>query len=215
MKKLLILVVFICFTLISGNTNAQENNTRPDSAKVCPSMTKGNMGHGPQMMNAEQMAKSETDRMQKDLQLSEKQYKKVYRAILEEAKVITGESKSSKSSSGNSGFQGGPQGMNGGMPPMGGQPGGQMQGGRPPMNGQNGQMQMHSGQHNQKDTTKNKMPGFAPKASEQEMKAAREKKMEKLKYILSGYQYNIYETEQTKKEMNQNCPFSKKEDSNK
>lgn len=208
MRKLFILAVFICFTLISGNTNAQENNTRPDSAKICPSMTRGNMGHGPQMMNAEQMAKAETNRMQKNLQLSEKQYKKVYRVILEEAKVATGESKSSKSSSGGSGFNGGPQ--NGGMPPMGGQPGGQMQGG-PPMNGQ---MQMQHGQQKRDTTGMNKMPGFAPKATEQEIKAAREKKMEKLKYILSGYQYNIYETEQTKKEMNENCPFSKKDDSN-
>ena len=53
------------------------------------------------------------------------------------------------------------------------------------------------------------MPGMAPKCTPEEAKAAKEKKMEKLKEVLSEYQYNIYDKEQTEKEMKENCPFGK------
>lgn len=211
MKKILFSILAIGMTLMYSATFAQDTTN-----------VKGNCGHhmmgpGPQVMTAEQVAKAETDRMQKELQLTDQQYKKVYKANLAEAKVLTGgDSKKSSGDGNGEGFpQGGPMGGGpGGMGPGGMGPGGMGPGGMG--NGEIGQGQkMH-----QRDTTGMKqghkmMPNMGPKCTPQQAKAAKDKKMEKLKDILSEYQYNIYDKQQTEKEMKENCPFGKeKKDSN-
>ena len=195
MKKILISVLTIGLTLVYSATFAQ------DTTQVHGKCGHHMMGTAPKVMTAEQIAKAETDRMQQTLQLTDKQYKRVYKVNLAEAEVLSGgKNKTSSDNRDNEGFQGGP---------MGGGPGGMGPGG---MGGQRPEMQQ--GGMNQKDTTGFKknhkmMSGMGPKCTQKEAKAAREKKMEKLKEILSEYQYNMYDKEQTEKEMKENFPFDK------
>src|SRR5574344_2352624 len=195
MKKVLLSLLTIGLTLMYSTTFAQD--TTHVNGKCAHHM----MGPGPQVMTAEQIAKSETDRMQQTLQLTDKQYKKVYKVNLTEAEVLAGSNNKKSSDNQNGGnFQGGP---------MGGGPGGMG-----PGMGHGQHPDMQQGGMNQKDTTGFKkghrmMPGFAPKCTPEEAKAAKEKKMARLKEILSDYQYNMYDKEQTEKEMNENCPFCK------
>lgn len=190
MKKILISVLTIGLTLVYSATFAQ------DTTQVHGKCGHHMMGTAPKVMTAEQIAKAETDRMQQTLQLTDKQYKRVYKVNLAEAEVLSGgKNKTSSDNRDSKGFQGGP---------MGGGPGG--------MGGQRPEMQQ--GGMNQKDTTGFKknhkmMSGMGPKCTQKEAKAAREKKMEKLKEILSEYQYNMYDKEQTEKEMKENFPFDK------
>src|SRR5574344_49677 len=195
MKKVLLSLLTIDLTLMYSTTFAQD--TTHVNGKCAHHM----MGPGPQVMTAEQIAKSETDRMQQTLQLTDKEYKKVYKVNIMEAEVLAGRNNQNSSDNQNGGnFQGGP---------MGGGPGG-----LGPGMGHGQHPDMQQGGMNQKDTTGFKkghrmMPGMAPKCTPEEAKAAREKKMAKLKEVLSEYQYNIYDKEQTEKEMKENCPFGK------
>ena len=184
MKKILVSFLTIGLTLMYSATFAQ------DTTHIQGKFAHHMMGHGPQVMTAEQIAKAETDRMQQTLQLTDKQYKRVYKVNLAEAEVLSGGNNKKSSDNQNSGsFHGGP--MGGGPGGMG--PGRMDSGG---MSGQRPDMQQRS--MDQKDTTGFKknhkmMISRGPKCTPEEAKAAKEKKMGKLKVILSEYQYNMYD----------------------
>jgi hypothetical protein len=155
------------------------------------------------MPTVEQIAEKRTKDMDSLLSLNEKQYKKIYKMNLKEAKSEVSKMESGKrktsGSEGNSGRpmggpgmggemghggpgMGGGMGQGGGMPPMGG---GMGQGGP----GMGGQMGQGGG-----------MPPQMSEESEEEMQKAKAKKKKKLKKILTVEQYQIWQKEEAKRE---------------
>ena len=127
-------------------------------------------GQGPRPM--ENQAQMKADRMKQELQLTDKQYKKVLKVYQKEEKAMHPESEG--------GMQGGPGGMPGGMGGMqggmGGPGGGQMGG---PGMGQGGQR------------PQGPPPGMQ-QLSEEEMEKILAKKEKKLRKILSSEQFNAW-----------------------
>ncbi len=134
-------------------------------------------------MTPEVIAKHKTEKMNRDLQLSEKQYKKVYRLFLQEEKSRSQNASSMRPPMG----EGGMPPMGGGRPPMGGGTPPQrpdMGGGRPP--------QMGQGQH----------PGMPPMGMD-DGRESEERIAKKLKKILTEQQYDKLESLQTRELMNE------------
>ncbi len=127
-------------------------------------------------MTPEAVAKRKTEKMNRDLQLSEKQYKKVYKLFLQEEKSLSQNAPSMFPPMGE-----------GGMPPMGGGTPPQrpdMVGGRPP--------QMGQGQH----------PDMPPMEM-RDNHESKERIAKKLKKILTEQQYDRWESLQTQELMNE------------
>lgn len=127
--------------------------------------------------NPEKIATQQTDQMKKSLQLTDKQYKKIYKLNLKEQKerfkAMQG-SKEQRTPMGGPGTGGGRPPMGGGEPPMmgeGGFPRGGRMGGGPMMNRES----------NTADS----------------QKKAAEAKEKKIKKILTTEQYEKWQTEQT------------------
>lgn len=188
------MVLAVAFMALS-TAMAQENNPQDK-----------NEGR-PQVMSSKERATREADRLKKELNLTDKQYKKVYKAYLNQNK----EFENLRSQNGNNGQR--PQGMGpggGGQRPqgMGGQRPQGMGGQRP--QGMGGQrpdgMGPQGGQRPQ---------GMGPQSDQ--MKQIREKTDKKLKKILTAEQYDRYESLQAEREMRggnrpSNAPDQRPED---
>ena len=121
-------------------------------------------GERPKQTTPKERAQMQTDRLNKELNLDEKQYKKVYKAILNREKEVANLM---------------PQGRPGGMRPGGMRPGGMGpgSGGVRPPEGMNG--------HRPRST---EMSG-----TQAQVKASREKCDKKIRKVLSDEQYAKYE----------------------
>ncbi len=150
----------------------------------------------PEAQTPEKIAIRTTDMMNKELQLTDKQYKKIYKLNLKEEK----QRQKAIQESGNGGWRRPP--MGGGRPGMGGGPGmgapgmdgpdmgtpdmnmGEM--GQPPVEGENGHLRGEGVHH------RSGKPAMAPEAMEALAKQA-EKKDKSLKKILSPEQYELWQ----------------------
>lgn len=178
MKRILLIAAAALFTFSA--MSAQDNTQGQDK------------GQRPKVSTSKERAQRQADRLKDELKLSDKQYKKVYKAFLSQEKEMEG-----MMSQGNQGGQR-PEGM-GGQPPQGMGPGGmggqRPQGMGPGMGGQRPQNmdgQMPEGMKDRADKMKN----------------VREKTDKKLKQILSEDQYVLYQKHQEKmqKERQQRGP---------
>lgn len=121
----------------------------------------------PQRMTPEQIATRKTEHLNRELGLTEKQFKKVYKIYLKQAQTLQGEMESRFA-----------ERMESGRPPMGG-PGGPGGGMRPGPGGPDMRGERPEGM------PRGMMPGISMEESEKDL-AARDKKMKK---ILSEDQY--------------------------
>lgn len=83
MKKQILIIAMLCFGL--GQADAQE--VRQEAHHEAPALGDTLHGRRPpfaEVPNPEEVAKRQTDRLQKELQLTEKQYKKIYKLNLKE-----------------------------------------------------------------------------------------------------------------------------------
>lgn len=144
-------------------------------ASLITAVAQGPERKGPrERLSPEMTARRKTEQMNKLLQLTEKQFKKVFKLNLKEAKSFEPQQKNTENSmrphmreSGN-GFSGRPP-MNGGRPPMGN------------FNGE-GPMRQHP---------------VSPKTPE-ELKKEAQKRDKKLKKILTDRQYAVWQEHQNK-----------------
>ena len=159
-KKKIFVITLV--TMLSASWNMAVSGTVYDEPQK--------MEQKKEMPNPEKAAKKRTDDMDKVLNLTEKQYKKIYKLYLKEEKE-----KVEKMFS----HVGGQLPMNGGMPPMGmGQP--PMDGGFPPMGGG------HPGFGNGSPM----MPPMPDKEKmAEEIKKNEEKMLKKIRKILKDDQY--------------------------
>ncbi|MEB3374347.1 hypothetical protein SFC43_17695 [Bacteroides sp. CR5/BHMF/2] len=104
----------VCLTCCAGFINAQEAN-EPQERQQEKRLPR-------EVLNPEKVATQMTDQMNKLLQLTDKQYKKIYKLNLKEQKAFF---KAMQNSDGQRPPMGEGHGMRGGRPPMGG--------GQPPM----------------------------------------------------------------------------------
>ena len=159
-KKKIFVITLV--TMLSASWNMAVSGTVYDEPQK--------MEQKKEMPNPEKAAKKRTDDMDKVLNLTEKQYKKIYKLYLKEEKE-----KVEKMFS----HVGGQLPMNGGMPPMGmGQP--PMDGGFPPMGG--GHLGFGNGSP--------MMPPMPDKEKmAEEIKKNEEKMLKKIRKILKDDQY--------------------------
>ena len=128
--------------------------------------------------NPEKAAQRRTDEMDKMLDLTEKQYKKIYKLFLKEEKEKV-----------EALMERHPEGMNG-QPPMGGRP--PMGGGRPPMGG--GMPPQGGGFPGMGGDTDDMTPEERMKARGEEIQKEQEKREKKIRKILTDEQYEIWQT---------------------
>lgn len=164
-KKIRMTGLAVCLACCTGLVYAQETSAvqeRQQQEKRLPR----------EVPNPEKIATQMTNQMKESLQLTDKQYKKIYKLNLKEQKEFF-------QSMQNSGGQ---------RPPMGG-PG--MQGGRPPMGGPGEPPMMGEGS----------FPGITGRSmmnknDADSQKKAAEAKEKKIKKILTAEQYEKWQTEQ-------------------
>ncbi len=128
--------------------------------------------------NPEKAAQRRTDEMDKMLDLTEKQYKKIYKLFLKEEKEKVEALMEHQ-----------PGGMNG-QPPMGGRP--PRGEGRPPMGG--GMPPQGGGFPGMGGDTDDMTPEERMKAHVEEMQKEQEKREKKIRKILTDEQYEIWQT---------------------
>lgn len=169
MKKIVCGLCLATLMSVSSTVSATTVADEPQQEKQAPAK---------EIPNPEKSARKLTDEMDKVLNLTEKQYKKIYKLNLKEerekleAMVGRGDKEAGR-----------PPMMGGGRPPMmdgGGQPP-MMGGGQPPMMGGRGghPMMRPSGDHEK---------------TKEDMEKRAEKKMKKLRKILSDEQYDLWLT---------------------
>ena len=163
MKRIVVAVgVMLCCMLSFSEVSAQNNSQKQGQQQY------------KEVPNPEKTAKRMTDDMQKLLNLTDKQYKKIYKLNLSEQKTMVSNMEKQQSS-------GNGPGMNGGMPPMDGQGGGM-----PPM-GQGGPGDGNFG---------GQRPPMPPSGSNSnnnnDMQKQIEKKNKQIKKILTDEQYKIW-----------------------
>lgn len=166
-KKLIGLA--ICLMCCTGMVHAQEApaaQERQQQEKRLPR----------EVPNPEKIATQLTNQMKESLQLTDKQYKKIYKLNLKEQKEHF---KSMQNTGEQRPPMGGP-GMQGGRPPMGG-------GGEPPMMGEGGFPGRRGG---------GPMMNRESNSADSQKKAA-EAKEKKIKKILTTEQYEKWQAEQT------------------
>ena len=151
MKKLILVLAATCLSL----TQATAQEARPDSMP-----THGR--HSAQVPDPEQAAKLETDRLRKELQLTDKQYKKIYKLNLKEQKERL------------ENFPPMPRGRGNFMPPRDGM--------QPPMMPE-GDFSRPSGQ------ARPPMPAQDAEERAEELKKKQEKREKKMKKILTEEQF--------------------------
>lgn len=128
--------------------------------------------------NPEKAAQRRTDEMDKALNLTEKQYKKIYKLFLKEEKEKVENM-----------MQRHPGGMNG-QPPMGGRP--PMGGGRPPMGG--GMPPQGGGFPGMGGAPEGMNPEELMKEHAEKMQKEQEKREKKIRKILTEEQYATWQT---------------------
>ena len=155
---------------IAGTAYAQE---------VPDSLARGRQEGQPRkvIMSPEKIATQITDRMKESLQLTDKQYKKIYKLNLKEQRELA------KAMNGSG--QARPPMGEGRRPPMGGP----MDGGEPPMRGEGA----FQGRRNGQGVTPR---GEQSEESREKMEKARKKKEKKIKKILNTEQYEKWKAEQ-------------------
>lgn len=171
--KMNVIRLIVCLICVTGMAYAQE---APDS------LQRGPQGKPMEreIPNPAKIATRMTDKMNEALQLTEKQYKKIYKLNLKEAKEqveAMQERRAQRMPMGGPGMQGRRPPMMGGEPPMMGE------GGFPEMAGRRMRPQSEEAEEARKE------------AAEKRKKAA-EKKEKKLKKILTSEQYEKWQTEQ-------------------
>lgn len=167
-KKIKLIGLAVCLTCCAGLANAQEANDSQERQQQEKRLPR-------EVPNPEKIATQMTRQMKESLQLTDKQYKKIYKLNLKEQKEFF---KSMQNSGERRPPMGGP-GMRGGRPPMGG-------GGEPPMMGEGGFPGRAGG-----GAMMNRESSFADS-----QKKAAEAKEKKIKKILSPEQYEKWQTEQ-------------------
>ncbi len=133
----------------------------------------------PEMKSPEEIAKEKVDQMQAEIDLSEDQYKQVYKLFKKDQEYRRSQMESA--------FSGGMPPMGGGMPfGQGGGPGGDMGGGMPPMGGGSGMGTPPSGDQGMRPS------GPPPGMNGEGMVSEKyiEKQDQKLKKILTEEQYS-------------------------
>lgn len=169
MKKIVCALCLATLIPVSSTASATTVADEPQQEKQAPAK---------EIPNPEKAARKRTDEMDKVLNLTEKQYKKIYKLNLKEerekleALIGRGDKEAGR-----------PPMMGGGRPPMmdgGGQPP-MMGGGQPPMMGGRGghPMMRPSGDHEK---------------MKEDIEKRAEKKMKKLRKILSDEQYDLWLT---------------------
>lgn len=167
-KKIKLIGLAACLTCCAGLANAQEANNSQERQQHEKRLPR-------EVPNPEKIATLMTNQMKESLQLTDKQYKKIYKLNLKEQKEFF---KSMQNSGEQRPPMGGP-GMRGGRPPMGG-------GGEPPMMGEGGFPERVGG---------GAMMNRESSSADSQKKAA-EAKEKKIKKILSPEQYEKWQTEQ-------------------
>lgn len=170
-KKIKMTGLAVCLACCTGLVYAQETSVAQERQQQEKRLPR-------EVPNPEKMATQMTNQMKESLQLTDKQYKKIYKINLKEQKEFFQSMQNSggqRPPMGGLGMQGGP-GMQGGRPPMGGP-------GEPPMMGEGG------------------FPGRAGgammnKNDADSQKKAAEAKEKKIKKILTAEQYEKWQTEQ-------------------
>ena len=166
-KNMKLIGLAVCLTCCAGFINAQEAN-EPQERQQEKRLPR-------EVLNPEKVATQMTDQMNKLLQLTDKQYKKIYKLNLKEQKAFF---KAMQNSDGQRPPMGEGHGMRGGRPPMGG--------GQPPMMGEGGfPGRMGGGPMMNKDSN-----------SADSQKKAAEAKEKKIKKILTKEQYEKWQAEQ-------------------
>jgi len=171
--------VFAALLVITTASAQQDNGFRADSLQA-----NGPKMHQKAIPSPERNARMETNKMNKQVGLTDEQYQKVYELNLKEQKKLF-----ANANPGKGGFPQGNGMMGGGRPPMGGGPG---MGGDPRMGGgpgMGGGMQMMGGRPD--------MDNFAnrPKAPV-DMQKLMARKEKKLKKILNAEQYTKWQKAQ-------------------
>lgn len=167
-KDMKLIGLMACLLCCSGFANAQEANDMQERRQQEKRLPR-------EVLNPEKVATQMTDQMSKSLQLTDKQYKKIYKLNLKEQKVFF---KAMQNSEDQRPPMGEGPGMRGGRPPM--------DGGRPPMMGEGGFPDRMGGRPMMnKDTN-----------SADSLKKAAEAKEKKLKNILTEEQYEKWQAEQ-------------------
>ena len=118
-KNMKLIGLAVCLTCCAGFINAQEAN-EPQERQQEKRLPR-------EVLNPEKVATQMTNQMNKLLQLTDKQYKKIYKLNLKEQKAFF---KAMQNSDDQRPPMGEGPGMRGGRPPMGG--------GQPPMMGEGG-----------------------------------------------------------------------------
>lgn len=167
-KNMKLIGLAVSLTCCAGFIDAQEANEpqeRQQQEKHLPR----------EVLNPEKVATQMTEQMNKLLQLTDKQYKKIYKLNLKEQKAFF---KAMQNSDDYRPPMGEGPGMRGGRPPMGG--------GQPPMMGEGGfPGRMGGGPMMSRDTN-----------SADSQKKAAETKEKKIKKILTKEQYEKWQAEQ-------------------
>ena len=156
----------------------------------------------PQMQerpSAKQMAEAQAKRLEKELQLTEKQYKQVYSLYLEEQKLR--ESLMSSGPMGGMPEGAGPGGPGMGRPGMGGPGMGNPGMGGPGMGNQGGPVMGRPGGDGKKMGPPNGMPAMADIENSTEMQQFQQKKEKKMRKILTEQQYSIWEAQELQRIM--------------
>ena len=165
MKWIGLIVCLLCCADFANAQEANETQERRQQEKRLPR----------EVLNPEKVATQMTDQMNKSLQLTDKQYKKIYKLNLKEQKAFF---KTMQNSDVQRPPIGEGPGMRGGRPPMGG--------GQPPMMGEGGfPGRMGGGPMMSRDTN-----------SADSQKKAAEAKEKKIKKILTKEQYEKWQAEQ-------------------
>lgn len=155
-RKTMLALFYIAFMSVTGNVVVARTADSEPQEKL----------QKKEIPNPEKEARRRTDEMDKLLQLTEKQYKKIYKLYLKEEKE-----KVEKMS-----------GFGGGMPPMGG-------GMMPP--GGNGRPPMGMPPAGERPDFGNSRPEMGDRKSiEEDMKKRREAKLKKIRKILTDEQYD-------------------------
>ncbi len=163
--KSLLSAAVCCLFAFCFDASAQPQPQPQQRPQGAPQFQPGPGGGPREQLDPEVAAKQKADKMSKDLLLTEKQYKKVYKLYLKEEKVRT-------QNAYGMGFP-----MGGGMPMMGG-------GGMPPMGGGMPPQNMEPGQ----------FPEGMPPVGMDNNKESEERIAKKLKKILTEQQYDKWES---------------------
>lgn len=168
-KDMKLIGLIACLLCCAGFANAQEANKTQERRQQEKRLPR-------EVLNPEKVATQMTDQMNKSLQLTDKQYKKIYKLNLKEQKAFF---KAMQNSGDQRPPMGEGPGRRGGRPPMGG--------GQPPMMGESGfPGRMGGGPMMRKDTN-----------SADSLKKTAEAKEKKIKKILTKEQYEKWQAEQS------------------